>query len=358
MKRGPEYSDSSRKKLVGELLRNADKLLKSGEYNEALAEVEKSLELEPGNFYAQAYKERISALREKHMKPGNRPAMPPTTPGTGTGLAADQVKPGQPAPPSPPGELTEATGAHIEELSGDEPQKGDEPAGRDIAVLKEQLNRERASHEDETARQAEELAKEALQNELRQREEADRLRAAEQQATQEALAGAAAEALAEVVRRSADDFTRFLAAGDLDAAFRSLTVIGIVDPGNAELGAMTARVDAAALAATPSVAAEVRTTPREIPLQWYAKLVRAAWSEGTPNGAQSAAVAEARKKFKVTPDEEKTLVTGTKKEIVLEALKEAYREGGPDVETREYLESLARQLSVGDLEALWASVSR
>jgi NAD(P)-dependent dehydrogenase (short-subunit alcohol dehydrogenase family) len=47
---------------VGEYLRNADRLLKSGEYESTLTEVEKSLELEPGNFYAQAYKDRINAL--------------------------------------------------------------------------------------------------------------------------------------------------------------------------------------------------------------------------------------------------------------------------------------------------------
>jgi len=61
-----EYPDASRKKLVGELLKNTDKLLKIGDYEQALSEVEKSLELEPGNFYAQAYKERITALREKY----------------------------------------------------------------------------------------------------------------------------------------------------------------------------------------------------------------------------------------------------------------------------------------------------
>jgi hypothetical protein len=352
MKNAPEYSDPSRKKIVGELLRNADKLLKGGEYDEALTEVEKSLELEPGNFYAQAYKERITALREKHSKPGDRPAMPPpATADAGAGPAGDESM------PAPAEELTEATGARIEEISAVGPPEEIEPPVRDISVLKEQLGRELATHEDETSRQAEEMARLALENELRQREEADRLRAAEQQATQEALAGATAEALADVVKRSTDDFARLLAAGDLDGAFRSLSAVGIVDPGNAELADMTARLDAATLAAAPPAVAEVRATPREIELQWYARLLRSAWGEGTPNRAQAEAVSEAKKRFKVTLEEEKALVAEAKKAIVVEALREAYREGEADVESREHLEILARQLSVGDLEALRASIT-
>src|SRR6185436_4316085 len=107
------------------------------------------------------------------------------------------------------------------------PTAEEEPAGRDIEGLKEQLGRELASHEDEASRQAEEMARMALENELRQGEEADRLRAAEQQATQEALAGVAAGALGEVVKRSADDFARLLASGDPEGAFKALATIGI-----------------------------------------------------------------------------------------------------------------------------------
>lgn len=352
MKRGPEIPDSQRKKLVGELLRNADRLLKGGEYAQALTEVEKSLELEPGNFYAQAYRERITALREKHGAAGDRPAASEQAAGPKAGLAAEPSP-----PPAPMTELTEATGARIEEVTGPETEDGEEPAGRDIAGLKEQLDRERASNDDEASRQAEAMARESLENELRQREAADRLRAAEQQATAEALAGAAAGALSEFTDRAAESFGRLLGAGDLDGAFRQIAAIGIVDPRDARLGDMSDRLDAAALAAMPPAAGDARTTPREIPLQWYGKLLRSAWSEGTPNRVQSEAVAEAKKRFAVTADEEMALLGAIRREIVTEALKAAYSGGEPDPETKGFLETLARELAVGDLDALRASVS-
>jgi hypothetical protein len=219
------------------------------------------------------------------------------------------------------------------------------------------MERERATHEDETHRRAEEMARVALEDELRHGEEADQLRAAEQQATAEALAGAAAEALSEVVNREAESFSRLLDAGDLDGAFRSLAAIGIVDPGNPRLGELTARLDAATLTAMSSAPPEARMSPREITLQWYGKLLRSAWSEGRPNRAQSDAVLEAKQRFKVTSEEEKELLAGIRKEIVVEAVKEAYREGEADPETKGFLETLARELSVGDLDALRASVT-
>jgi hypothetical protein len=354
MKRGPEISDSQRKKLVGELLRNADKLLKGGDYEQALTEVEKSLELEPGNFYAQAYRERITALRDRHAPAGSRPAAVPA--GQSTGATSGLAAPAPPPPPAPMTELTEATGARIEEVTGTGEEE-EEPAGRDIAGLKEQLDRERASHHDEAARQAEAMARESLENELRQRETADRLRAAEQQATADALAGVAAEAIPEFTSRAAGTFDRLLRAGDLNGAFREVAAIGIVDPDNSRLAEMTARLDAATLAAMQPAGGDARTTPREIPLQWYGNLLRSAWSEGTPNRVQAEAVAEAKKRFGVTADEEQALLGAIRKEIVTEALKAAYSGGEPDPETKGFLETLARELAVGDIDALRATVS-
>lgn len=51
----------SQKKMIGELLKNADKHIKSAEWNKALDEVGKALAIEPNNMYALAYKDRINA---------------------------------------------------------------------------------------------------------------------------------------------------------------------------------------------------------------------------------------------------------------------------------------------------------
>ena len=327
MKRAPEMSDSARKKLVGEHLRNADKLLKTGDYDEALAEVEEGLTLEPGNFYAQAYKERIGALREKHGKPGGPSRATPAAPAPKSGLGSvPSPPPSAPARPAAadPGELSEDSGARIEELDQHETDELPEPAaiddaaietGRAVADLREQLDRKRATQEDETRRQTEELARQALERELRERDEAGRLRAAELEATTAALTAAPAEALARVVGKAAEAFEWRLGTGDLDGAFRELASIGIVEPGHHQLPGMTERLEAATLASIAPALGGPGSAPRDIPLQWYGRLLRAAWGEGKPNTAQAETLRAARLRFAVTPEEERELLAGIQREI-------------------------------------------
>ncbi|MBI5022189.1 MAG: hypothetical protein HZB59_12200 [Ignavibacteriales bacterium] len=52
-------NEGAKKQLASDLLKNADKLLKSQDYRGALQEIEQALEIDPGNFYARAYKDRI-----------------------------------------------------------------------------------------------------------------------------------------------------------------------------------------------------------------------------------------------------------------------------------------------------------
>ena len=58
----------SQKKMIGELLKNADKHIKSAEWNKALDEVGKALAIEPNNMYALAYKDRINASIAEEKK--------------------------------------------------------------------------------------------------------------------------------------------------------------------------------------------------------------------------------------------------------------------------------------------------
>jgi len=50
----------SQKKMIGELLKAADRFIKSADWNKALDEVGKALAIEPNNMYAMAYKDRIN----------------------------------------------------------------------------------------------------------------------------------------------------------------------------------------------------------------------------------------------------------------------------------------------------------
>ncbi|MBP6672207.1 MAG: hypothetical protein KA247_03620 [Bacteroidetes bacterium] len=59
----------SQKKMIGELLKAADRHIKTAEWNKALDEVGKALAIEPNNMYAMAYKDRINvSLAEEKKK--------------------------------------------------------------------------------------------------------------------------------------------------------------------------------------------------------------------------------------------------------------------------------------------------
>lgn len=58
----------SQKKMIGELLKAADRYIKSAEWTKALEEVGKALALEPNNMYAMAYKDRINVSIAEEKK--------------------------------------------------------------------------------------------------------------------------------------------------------------------------------------------------------------------------------------------------------------------------------------------------
>src|ERR1041385_8396654 len=82
MKSNQPKPDPERKKQASELLKSADKLLHAGEFAEAMQEIEKTLSIDPGNFYALAYKERIldaQAAATKAPKPSEKPKLSGTS---------------------------------------------------------------------------------------------------------------------------------------------------------------------------------------------------------------------------------------------------------------------------------------
>ncbi len=221
MKKGPEHPDAARKKLVGEYLRNADRLLKSGEYDTALAEVEKSLELEPGNFYAQAYKDRITALREKHGRAGDLLGTP--------ALRRPAAGADRPRGDSPTGERRRRRYRDGADRNHRRPHRGGplrgaavrRPPGPDGTEGPDRPRAGRRTKPRPTVRRRNSRGR-RLEAELRRGEESERLKAAEQQAIAGALAGAKTEAVSEVVTGSKEAFSKLLSAGDTEGAFREL----------------------------------------------------------------------------------------------------------------------------------------
>ena len=65
------HDKESQKKQIGELLKNADRLIKNSDWFKALEEVNKALGVEPNNMYALAYKDRINVSIAEEKKKQN-----------------------------------------------------------------------------------------------------------------------------------------------------------------------------------------------------------------------------------------------------------------------------------------------
>jgi tetratricopeptide (TPR) repeat protein len=337
-----DYPDAQRKKLVAELLKSADKLLKSGEFDQALAEVEKGLELEPGNFYAQAYKERIATLRERHGGPAatGKPSRPEPRP-------VDQAIPQAEIIPDEPGEVPPA------EIITDEPEdavaaESLPPApDADIDDLREQHERERATQESETDKQAEEIARKALEQEITQGVAAEKMAVAEREATARAIEEGRARARTEIVSRLENSVAALLSSGDLEGAFAELSRLSIADPENERLQDLRLQIDAATAKTFTPATGDAETFSRETAGVVFGNILKAAWREGTPNEAQARVVDAARTHLGVSPEEEKTVMMKIQREVITEAMREAYRDGDPDPETKSFLDRLTTELAEG-----------
>lgn len=87
----------SQKKMIGELLKAADRFIKSSEWNKALDEVGKALAIEPNNMYAMAYKDRINvSLNEEKKKAEDEKVKKLAEEKKGTEKPAEQPKPAEP----------------------------------------------------------------------------------------------------------------------------------------------------------------------------------------------------------------------------------------------------------------------
>lgn len=82
---------------IGELLRSVDKVIKTGDLEEAVQLVDKILKINPKNIYAKAYSERIDTLiKEKKEKESKAP------------VPVQNVQQAQPAQPPPPPKVVAA----------------------------------------------------------------------------------------------------------------------------------------------------------------------------------------------------------------------------------------------------------
>ena len=94
------------RKRASEHLKNADRLLKAGDIEGALREVELALTADAGNVYALAYQQRIQTIRNEAMKKaGITPPPPVTPPPAETPPPVAEIPREEPVPPSTPQEV-------------------------------------------------------------------------------------------------------------------------------------------------------------------------------------------------------------------------------------------------------------
>jgi len=92
---GGESARHDQKQVISELLKTADRFIKSGDFVRALEETQKALSIDPRNMYALAYEDRIRFLQEEARKK-ERDMQPETPPGekktTGAPVAEREVQ--------------------------------------------------------------------------------------------------------------------------------------------------------------------------------------------------------------------------------------------------------------------------
>jgi hypothetical protein len=402
MKSSGQQPESSKKRQAGEYLKTADKLLKQSEFDAALVEVERCLELDPGNFYAHAYKERIISLRAKHAQQPHPPA-----------AAAPAPPPAASAPPHPAQESAPAPAPRQEGKPGEHsaPAKPSEqphvPLTQEEArkkfldekrraeeELRKQAEEARRRAEEELRRRAQELEamhtteslerRKAQEEEKRRREEEQRRRpadderarletenrrrsedierkkleedlqarnAGQQRAAEEAEAIRSAEADAKARAKEQKLHDYLLEAKDLVAkrsfpeALTPLLKITTLEPGHAEAQQMLSGLrQIEEQSWEPNVKA-AEALPREAALAVYRKALSIAYREGTPDSAASGILAELKKTLSVTDAEHVSIDPQAKRDALATALAAHTAAGG--AENDSFTARLQRELGAG-----------
>lgn len=404
MKSQGQNQEGSKKKQAGEYLKNADKLLKQGEFDAALEEVERCLEIDQGNFYAHAYKERIISLRAKSQQQPAAPAKPPApVPAAAPGQAAP-AQPAHPAPPpaaaqpnaekQPPRHAPEKVSEHHTPLTQEEARKKflDEKR-RTEEEIRKQSEEARRRAEEELRRRAQELEamhnteslerKKHLEEEKRRRESEQKRRPAdEDRAKLEAETRRKAEEFArrkigeEMESRSAEqqrgkEETEALRAAEADAKARAkeqklhdylieakdhitkqrfaeavipLLKITTLEAGHAEAQQMLKGIRDIQEQSWGQKLKDAESVPRDTSLALYRKALVVAWQEGTPEGTTAAILSQLRERMHITDAEVAAIEPQAKADAYAFALRQAAAGGGDDA----LLARLRKELGISD----------
>lgn len=348
----PVVDKESQKKMIGELLKNADKHIKNADWTKALEDVGKALAIEPNNMYAMAYKDRINASiaaekkkadEEKvkklteEKKAAEKPAEPPKEE-----KKTEEAKPAEPPKSEPAADEKKSEPSKpAEPVKTAEPPKGESAKG---AAKDDSAARLEALRQEFSATQAK-LQREVAQLTMQVKE---------------------AQALKEAVEKSLN-----AQVGSLQQELAAAKGAG-TKGGEKELEALKKEMetlktkhqkelDTAREVAKAEMIAQAAILQKEIEAAKAAggsqsfksqgeELLRSmfhrAWQDGIITDDERALLTVLKGAIEMTEEKFGTLQAGTKNEAYLNALRSVWADGVVTPEESDFLTSLREKLGI------------
>lgn len=380
MKQKDPQQDPGRKKQASDFLKNADRYLKSGDYGSALLEVERTLEVDPGNFYAIAYKERIVALQAKQPKQPTMQQPPPPA-------EQSQKPPASAAQPSHSGTTQEDNRKKFLEekrkqeeetrkQSAEARQRAEEELRRralELEILRqreedtrrqaeierkrldEQSRRkareeEQRKHDEEAARQrAADEERKRLELEEQQRKEAER-KQREQLALDAAMSKGRQQAKAQYIKQALDRARQLVTQRAFGQASEELMKLVALDHQSSEVRQLDDAILQSQLEAMQPALVEAATIPRAEITKIYLRILTHAWMDGVPDSNQETILNSVRSMLEISIDEHRSVEPHAKTGAYTEVMREGLKSRTSNRTTLEQLPRLKLELSISDAQ--------
>ncbi|MDI6765877.1 MAG: hypothetical protein QME52_03540 [Bacteroidota bacterium] len=354
-KKNSSAEDAARKRQASDMLKNADKLLKAGDFKSALKEIDNALEIDPGNFYARAYKDRILSAKQHGTEKSSEVSISQDEEEFKKKLHAEQQRIEEET------KRNEAERQRAEEelrrrALEDETKRSQEEESkkRREEETKKKLDQERQRVEVETRKRIDE-EKQRLQEELRKREEFAR-----QHAEEEALRKAKQEE--EFIRKEQEKgrqealnqkvesyLIRSKQHFDSKAYEESLTEIFKIYsllPEHLEARQIETLINKEKLPIEEEKLKELKIIPRQSYIEKYKRFLILAWSEGLPSQEEQSLIVELGAALNISPDEHQTIEPSVKSEAYVNAVRKAWQDGTLSPEEVKHLERLRDELDI------------
>jgi len=395
-KKEPKEEDVARKKQASGLLKSADKLFKAGDLPGALLEIENALSIDPGNFYARAYKERIqTALQQPNAQehslnktandppeeksPEERQKYSEDESELQKKLKADRQRIEEEknrkdmenkraeqelhrraleAEISRTREAEELARKRVEEQS--RMQTEEQRKQLEAEARKKEEERRRAAEEEtkrieaEARRKAEEIARQKLEEELRKRQEDEKVRKQEEEVIRAAQEEGRREAQKQKIQEYLKRVRQFAANKDYDSATLDLLKILLFSPENTEAVEIQKTIQSEKQTAREKELEEVKNVPRQFFLDTYKEALKSAWSDGVLSETEKSLLENMRGSLQISADEHSILEPESKREAYISVLRDAYQGGPLPNEEVNQLEKLRSELDISADEGVIA----